>query len=87
MKNKDDLFKTIYKRIMFTGSFYKGTKVGKPEEFDLDLILKLPVDYDGIKIENVKERPGFARIIIENNIKLPGWKKHEKYMFFPQDKN
>ncbi|KAF7988625.1 hypothetical protein HCN44_001198 [Aphidius gifuensis] len=78
MKTKDDLFKTIYNRIMYTGSHYKGTKVGKPEEFDLDLILKLPVVYDGIKIEDVKERPGFARIIIDSSIKLPGWTKHEK---------
>lgn len=78
MKEKDDLFKMIFNKILYTGSFYKGTKVGKPEEFDLDLILKLPVRYDDIKIYNVEERPGFARIIINDNIKLPSWKKHEK---------
>lgn len=48
MKNKDELFKIIYRRIMYAGSFWKDTKVGKPEEFDLDIILHLPLSYNKI---------------------------------------
>ncbi|XP_034941668.1 cyclic GMP-AMP synthase-like isoform X2 [Chelonus insularis] len=56
---KDDLFKYLYRTLMYVGSFYKQTRVGKPEEFDINIIIKLP-NIDKAIIE--KGRPGFARI-------------------------
>ncbi|KAK2575426.1 hypothetical protein KPH14_008336 [Odynerus spinipes] len=60
MSNADTFFKTVYQRILFGGSFYKGTKVGFPEEFDLNIIIKLPINYNLIKVESCQ--PGFVKI-------------------------
>lgn len=49
---EDELFNDLYQRPMYGGSFYKKTKFGNPEEFDLDLILKLPVNYDYIQVKH-----------------------------------
>ena len=51
---QDELFNVLYRRIMYGGSFYKGTKYGKPEEFDLDFIIKLPINYSKITVDNNK---------------------------------
>ncbi|XP_076258008.1 cyclic GMP-AMP synthase-like receptor [Rhynchophorus ferrugineus] len=42
MKSLDPLFKKLYERNYFGGSYYNGSKVGKPDEFDIDLVLVLP---------------------------------------------
>ncbi|XP_076276660.1 cGAS-like receptor 1 isoform X3 [Lasioglossum baleicum] len=41
MKRQDPLFERLYNKIVFCGSFYKGTKISKPNEFDLNIILNL----------------------------------------------
>lgn len=41
MKEQDSLFERLYNRIVFCGSLYKGTKISKPNEFDLNIILNL----------------------------------------------
>ncbi|GJQ82096.1 hypothetical protein Trydic_g20618, partial [Trypoxylus dichotomus] len=38
----DPLFASSYNRIFYGGSFFDGLRVGKPEEFDLDILLKMP---------------------------------------------
>ena len=50
MKSEDSLFKEIYQEIIFIGSFYKGTKIEKPNEFDLNIILKLPFNNKQINV-------------------------------------
>lgn len=42
MKEKDELFKLLFRRIFYGGSYYDGLKVGKPEEYDLDILFFLP---------------------------------------------
>ncbi|KAJ8665164.1 hypothetical protein QAD02_006826 [Eretmocerus hayati] len=65
MRRTDDLFDSMYERIIFSGSYYKGTKVGEPDEFDLDLILKLPISYDKIKIDTNHHRYGYVKIALD----------------------
>lgn len=43
MKDTSVLFKTLYERIIFNGSYYNNLKISKADEYDLDLILVLPV--------------------------------------------
>lgn len=50
LKNQDELFRKIFEKTVFVGSFYKQTKVGKPEEYDLNLILNLPVIMDKVEV-------------------------------------
>ena len=41
MKEKDELFSHMFKKIHHTGSVYNGTKVEEPDEFDLSVVLNL----------------------------------------------
>lgn len=39
MKKKDELFRHIYREIAYGGGYYDGTKIYKPDEYDLDIVL------------------------------------------------
>nr|XP_034191383.1 uncharacterized protein LOC117609317 isoform X1 [Osmia lignaria] len=65
MKSMNSLFEKAYKEIIFCGSFYKGTKVGHPNEFDLNIILKLPIICDSINFSQVE--PAFIQILVKEN--------------------
>lgn len=53
---------------MYAGSVFDGIKVSKLDEFDMDIVLRLPIHYgdgeNGIIIEN--EQPGFIKLKIIN---------------------
>ncbi|XP_011299673.1 uncharacterized protein [Fopius arisanus] len=78
MKSKDQLFKDMFQEVKFAGSFYKKTRVGKPTEFDLDLIIKLPVIYEKIRFE--EGLPGYARIRLPPDSHKPLWETHRKVL-------
>lgn len=52
-REQDALFKELYSELMYSGSYFKGTKVGKPEEYDLNLILKLPDKKENFSVKNI----------------------------------
>lgn len=56
MKDTDPLFKLMYKRLYYTGSSYEGLRIRAADEFDINLVLKLPVRGDEFQL--VAERPG-----------------------------
>ncbi|CAK9828854.1 Cyclic GMP-AMP synthase-like receptor [Anthophora retusa] len=64
MKMKDSLFKKVYSKIIFCGSFYKGTKVEKPNEFDLNIILNLPMRYSCVNFYSTM--PSFVQINVDH---------------------
>ncbi|XP_068972243.1 cyclic GMP-AMP synthase-like receptor [Bombus flavifrons] len=66
MKSEDSLFQKMYQQIIFCGSFYKGTKIEAPNEFDLNVTLKLPLNYNYINC--FSNRAGFVIISIENSV-------------------
>ncbi|XP_043586830.1 uncharacterized protein LOC122569612 [Bombus pyrosoma] len=66
MKSVDSLFKKMYQEIIFCGSFYKSTKIEAPNEFDLNITLKLPINYNYINCSS--SRAGFVKISIEDNV-------------------
>ncbi|KAJ8665167.1 hypothetical protein QAD02_006829, partial [Eretmocerus hayati] len=80
LMRKDELFDDIYKKIIYGGSYYKGTRYGKPEEFDLDFIIKLPLDYAGVEIDTNHQDYGFVKIQVNRRSQHPIWKKHEKIL-------
>lgn len=60
----------MFETIFYGGSFYDALKVGKPEEFDIDLKMVLPKLCEA-KLEIANE-PGFVRC------NLVSWEKFEK---------
>ncbi|XP_063831717.1 cyclic GMP-AMP synthase-like receptor isoform X2 [Ostrinia nubilalis] len=50
MKDSDELFKSMKPRLEYMGSYFDGLRVGHPTEFDINLVLRIPVNYDTIKL-------------------------------------
>lgn len=48
MQQQSPLFNEMYQRILWAGSYYKKTRVGEPEEYDLNLVLILPFKEEDI---------------------------------------
>lgn len=64
MKTKNVLFKGLFDKVFYGGSYYDGLRVGHPEEFDLDLLLRLPKLVDAtLTITNI---PGFVSVQLKN---------------------
>lgn len=60
MQERDILFKKMFSTFFYGGSFFDGLRVGHAEEFDLDLLLKLPAyAKPTITIGNI---PGFVNV-------------------------
>jgi hypothetical protein len=57
MKEQDALFKRVYSRICGAGSYYDGLKVGKPEEFDMDIVIRLPINYEEVVVSHLAVSP------------------------------
>jgi len=85
MKKEDVLFNKIYRRICGAGSYYDGLKVGKPEEFDMDIVVRLPINYEEVVIENANRVPAaFTKVKITRALDLlrqhPEWTSTYRYM-------
>jgi len=50
MRNQCPLFDKTFKKIEWAGSYYKGTRVGQPEEYDLNFVIKLPFKEKDLKV-------------------------------------
>lgn len=62
MKQKDPLFKAMYERKFYGGSFYDKLKVGNPDEFDLDLVFTLPRLIVNERCVKSSDQPGFVTV-------------------------
>ncbi|XP_011706013.1 PREDICTED: cyclic GMP-AMP synthase-like isoform X2 [Wasmannia auropunctata] len=60
MKKQCPLFAKTYQRIIWAGSYYKGTRFGQPEEYDLNFVINLPIKERDV--EFTTDRPGFTKI-------------------------
>lgn len=77
MKNQDPLFRRLYQKMVFCGSFYKDTKISKPNEFDLNIILNLSkctVHPNNIHLSFTQ--PAFFKIEISNSYDSPATRYH-----------
>ncbi|CAG4986931.1 unnamed protein product [Parnassius apollo] len=84
MGEQCNFFNKYSSQVMYSGSVYDGVKVSKLDEFDMDIVIRLPISYEegenGIIIEN--DQPGFVRLKIINAFdhmdKQPDWEKCHK---------
>lgn len=42
MKDANQTFKTLFKEVKYTGSYFEGSRVQEPNEFDINLVLRKP---------------------------------------------
>ncbi|CAL1677665.1 unnamed protein product [Lasius platythorax] len=60
MKRQSPLFSKTFQRIVYVGSYFKKTRVGEPEEYDLNFVINLP--FKERDMEFISDCPGFIKI-------------------------
>ncbi|XP_024936534.1 uncharacterized protein LOC107263405 isoform X2 [Cephus cinctus] len=83
MRECDAFFKDNFQEIKWVGSFYKGTRFGSPEEFDLNIIIKLPINYNTINIQSDRKCKSFIKIQLKDDTlrsKLMPYKVLKKFV-------
>lgn len=84
MSEQCNYFKRYSSQVLYGGSVFDGIKVSKMDEFDMDIVIRLPINYDdgpnGIIIEN--DQPGFVKLKIMNAFdnldKQQDWENYHK---------
>lgn len=59
------MFERMFTTIYFGGSFYDGLKIGEPEEYDCDLLMKIPL-YAKSQVTMSEENPGYVQVQLTN---------------------
>ncbi|KAJ9589875.1 hypothetical protein L9F63_017030, partial [Diploptera punctata] len=84
MKMMDALFNAVFKYVYGVGSYYDNLKVSKPDEYDVNMVIKLPVDYNKIKILTDMVPAGFAKVYVRDAMRQlhyhPRWNSTYKRM-------
>ncbi|GAB0099708.1 hypothetical protein DMENIID0001_155950 [Sergentomyia squamirostris] len=70
VKKTSPLLNKMCKGFEFAGSYRDGLKVNKPDEYDLNIKLKLPLDVDDRVTIDGNSKPGFVRINIEKLLEV-----------------
>ncbi|XP_022129203.1 uncharacterized protein LOC111003142 [Pieris rapae] len=84
MEEQCNYFSKYAKQVLYAGSVYDGIKVTKLDEFDMNIVIRLPINYDdgedGIILENAQ--PGFVKMKIsrpfDNLDKQKDWENCHK---------
>ncbi|XP_067144464.1 cyclic GMP-AMP synthase-like receptor isoform X1 [Centruroides vittatus] len=71
------LFKAVYQRIYYTGSYYDGLRVKNATEFDLNLVLAFPKNMD-LEIRTTNSPPSFCTCKLKNKESL---RKQQNFEF------
>ncbi|XP_068630635.1 cyclic GMP-AMP synthase-like receptor [Battus philenor] len=61
-----NFFNKYARQVMYGGSVYDGTKVSQMDEFDMDIVINLPINYDNAESGIIMEydSPGFVKMKI-----------------------
>lgn len=66
MKKNDDLFKLLYQKPHFTGSYYSDLRISQPDEFDINLVLNLPFKASDFEVTYHPQVPSYAKYYLKN---------------------
>lgn len=62
MSSCNKLFSNLKPRLEYLGSYFDGLRVGRPTEYDINIILTLPINYKKIKLDSAGIRGGYTMI-------------------------
>ncbi|KAG7211496.1 hypothetical protein KM043_010766 [Ampulex compressa] len=76
MKKVDSIFDKTFRTTLYRGSFYKGTKITAPEEYDLNLVIKLPIKDTYFHTDEYCY-PGYTKIYVKSFSNSPKFSEKE----------
>ncbi|XP_053600808.1 cyclic GMP-AMP synthase-like receptor isoform X1 [Plodia interpunctella] len=69
MRECDSLFDSMKPKLDYLGSYYDGLRVGHPTEFDINVILKLPINYKKIKLDCTNTEYDYTNVIMPSEFR------------------
>lgn len=64
MRECDTLFDIMNPKLEYLGSYFDGMRVGQPNEYDINVILTIHVNYDKISLDSRDNLNGYTSIIM-----------------------
>ncbi|XP_059061212.1 cyclic GMP-AMP synthase-like receptor isoform X1 [Achroia grisella] len=68
MRDKDSLFNSMNPSIAYLGSYYDGLRVGHATEFDINIVLKLPINYKNIVL-NASKMEAYTFVVMPSEFR------------------
>lgn len=69
LRASDKLFNSLNPKLDFLGSYFDGLRVGHPNEYDINVILKFPVDYKKIKLDSTHCFHDYTSVIMPSQFR------------------
>ncbi|KPJ06724.1 hypothetical protein RR48_11771 [Papilio machaon] len=69
MRACDNLFDSMNPRLDYLGSYYDGLRVGEPNEYDINVILRIPIDDNKIILDARESECGHTCIILPSEFR------------------
>ncbi|RZC41710.1 cyclic GMP-AMP synthase-like [Asbolus verrucosus] len=87
MRKESPAFDSLYVDIFGGGSGYEGLQISAPDEFDIDILMRIPEETDPVLLEN--NIPGYVNLQLENfqNLEYFDPELYKEMQTFVDDKN
>ncbi|KAJ0181043.1 hypothetical protein K1T71_003128 [Dendrolimus kikuchii] len=69
MQQCDNLFKSLKPKLEFLGSYFDGVRVGNPNEFDINVILTLHLNYNKIILDATNVQNGHTSVVMPSEFR------------------
>lgn len=69
LRTSDKLFNSLNPKLDFLGSYFDGLRVGHPNEYDINVILKFPVNYKKIKLDSTNCIHDYTSVIMPSEFR------------------
>ncbi|CAH0722385.1 unnamed protein product, partial [Brenthis ino] len=69
MRTADKLFDSLKPKLDFLGSYFDGLRVGHASEYDINVILKFPINYENIKLSTCNSFHDYTNIIMPSEFR------------------
>ncbi|CAH2100160.1 unnamed protein product [Euphydryas editha] len=69
MRKSDQLFDSLRPTLDFLGSYFDRLRIGHPNEYDINIILKFPVNYDKIILDATNSPNDYTAIIMPSEFR------------------
>lgn len=69
MRSCDKLFSSMKPKLEYMGSYFDGLRVGRPTEYDINIVLTFYVNYDKIALVSNKTRGAYASVIMPSEFR------------------
>jgi hypothetical protein len=70
LNDQCELFRILFKRVAFVGSYYEDLKISRPDEFDLNIVLQFPFDRNYVVQQEICF-PAHMKIRCPNRVAIP----------------